>query len=450
MDHPNESSVVAYSPGILQLRRTPYSSRLQFAHEQPAHAGAALAGAALAGAARAGAANIRTGYGLKTVANPTELYRSETPLLSPRCRPNAHDFGGNTTNILGSSSPDRATIAPLFEYRKPVTPKSHWLEINAGDHLELDDEDGQDLDAVPYEHVRMLGLGGHASVEMVRDTNTGSVYARKSFRNVYARNREDAKRELMNEVHIMRRLASHRHIARVHATYMKCRELAIILDPVADGGDLANFLLSYRDRGFQLLNDGTKYENLSQNEILCKAFGCLASALAFIHEQTIRHKDIKPQNILIHRGEVMYTDFGLSYDFGDVGRSTTTGKPQGFTRKYCAPEVAKGDSRNSKSDVFSLGCVYIDICLALANDASYDQMYGGPFCEIVQSYAHGLPLPCAMFSHSDGGLFGDVIKTMVSIDSASRPSASTIAYMISECASSSFFCSTCNEKYQST
>ena len=434
---------MAYSPGALLLNDIPYYSRSQFAHGKAAHAGAAHAGAA-----SAHFASVRTGYDLKTAANPTERYQSEASRLSPTCRPNAYNLGENKTSIPGSFSPDRATMAPLVEYRKLVTPKSHWLEINAGDHMELGDEDSQNLGAVPYEHVRMLGFGGHASVEIVRDINTGSVYARKSFRNVYSRNMEDAKREFMNEVHIMRRLASHRHIARVHATYMGWRELSIILDPVADGGDLANFLINYRDRGFQLLNDGTKYENSSQNEILCRAFGCLASTLAFIHEQTIRHKDIKPQNILIHRGEVMYTDFGLSYDFGDVGRSTTTGKPQGFTRKYCAPEVAKGDSRNSKSDVFSLGCVFIDICLALANDASYDRKYDGLFYEVVQACPQGLLLPCAMFGSSDGDSLCDIIKTMMSSTSASRPSASTVAYMISECASDSFFCSACKGKYQ--
>jgi serine/threonine protein kinase len=46
-----------------------------------------------------------------------------------------------------------------------------------------------------------------------------------------------------------------------------------------------------------------------------------------MHEQTIRHKDIKPQNILIHRGSAIYTDFGISLDFAQQD-STTTGHPQ--------------------------------------------------------------------------------------------------------------------------
>jgi serine/threonine protein kinase len=174
----------------------------------------------------------------------------------------------------------------------------------------------------------------------------------------------------------------------------------------------------------------------------------LASALAFIHKQTIRHKDIKPQNILIHRGEAMYTDFGLSYDFGDTGRSTTTGVPQGLTRRYCAPEVAEWGNRNSKSDVFSLGCVFIEICLALANDASYDQMYERDFHEVARSSKHGLSLPCGMFGSSDGELLDHIVMEMTRGDSTLRPSAHAITYMILECAAGHYFCSKCDEKFR--
>ncbi|KAH7077522.1 kinase-like domain-containing protein [Paraphoma chrysanthemicola] len=136
----------------------------------------------------------------------------------------------------------------------------------------------------------MLEHGGTASVEMVRDGNTGSVYARKIVRNVYTRNMTEARRQLQNEVLIMRRLAAHHHIVKVHATYIAKRELAIILHPVADGGDLASFLQDCRDGLF----DGSEDLKLRKSRVLHQAFGCLAAGLAFIHKQTIRHKDIKP------------------------------------------------------------------------------------------------------------------------------------------------------------
>lgn len=305
---------------------------------------------------------------------------------------------------------------------------------NQPEHIEKDD---QCSNALQYQHVRMLGHGGSASVEMVRDLDTGSVYARKITR-VYSRNVQEAKRKFLNEVEIMRRLAAHHHVVQVHATYIERRELTIILDPVADGGDLAGFLQNYRDQGFSWHKGYTNDENLVQNNILRKAPYCLASALAFIHKQTIRHKDIKPQNILIHRGHVMYTDFGSSYDFGDAGRSTTTGYPQGMTRRYCAPEVIECGSRNSKSDVFSLGCVFVEIYLALANDAEHDQMYEGPYHEVVQSDPDGLLLPdiyapphyCAQRRLRISTLFRATIPKMMLRDPNSRFSACAIANLI--------------------
>ena len=339
----------------------------------------------------------------------------------------------------------------MHQARNTAGGVSTFVQISPADAPSRQPEDeNHDDHLLLYEHVRMLGHGGSASVEMVRHSKTGSIFARKVITNVYSRNMEDAKRRLLNEVHIMRRLSSHRHIAKVHATYIKGRELAIILEPVADGGDLANFLRNYRDQR------DSKFENLSnaerkrQRHIMWNAFGCLASALAFIHQHTIRHKDIKPQNILIHQGRILYTDFGLSYDYSDIGRSTTTGNPQGFTRKYCAPEVVKGESRNSKADIFSLGCVFVEIALALAKDDSYDQYYGRPFHELVKSYPRGLPLPLPKHSSNNMYLLRDIIGKMLSRDSASRPSASTTSYMFTEGATPEFSCPECKEVFHFT
>ncbi|KAI4700371.1 hypothetical protein J4E89_011013 [Alternaria sp. Ai002NY15] len=302
--------------------------------------------------------------------------------------------------------------------------------LQTGDSLEPHQDNDRWKDELQYQHVRMLGHGGSASVELVVDVSTNSFFARKIIRNVYSRNIEEAKRKLLNEIRIMRRLESHDHIVGVHSTRIEGRELTMILDPAADGGDLADYLQNYRDQGFHLLGGDVSKENKRQNRVLSRAFGCLASALDFIHHQTVRHKDIKPQNILIHKGKVMYTDFGLSYDFGDIGRSTTTGNPQGITRRYCAPEVAEWGRRNTKSDIFSLGCVFIEIVLALANDASYDQTYERNFQEVVRSFPGGLPLPSAEFGDGLVWEITDAINEMMRADSTSRPSASRVTHMI--------------------
>jgi serine/threonine protein kinase len=276
-----------------------------------------------------------------------------------------------------------------------------------------------------YTFIKMLGHGGSASVEMVRHNDTGSVYARKVIRNVYARNLKQAEEQHRREVRIMGRLAAHNRIVRVHSTYIDKRELVILMEPAANGGDLAAFLQDFRDR--DLIN---VWPGSNEEDILYRSFGCLASGLAFMHRQTIRHKDIKPQNVLIHNGIAMYTDFGLSYDFGAAGQSTTTGIVQGLTRRYCAPEVAGNGRRNTKSDVFSLGCVYLEVYAVLQNHRSRElglslseELLDGPFFEKLSTLPdHGLPSP-SLKMESPGMR---ITRKMIELDSSARPTASDV------------------------
>jgi serine/threonine protein kinase len=94
-------------------------------------------------------------------------------------------------------------------------------------------------------------------------------------------------------------------------------------------------------------------------------YGCLAAALDYLHTSKIRHRDIKPQNILVKGVTVYLTDFGISLDWEGLSRSTTT-EDSAKTVLYCAPEVAGYKPRNTASDVWSLGCVFLEIATVLA------------------------------------------------------------------------------------
>jgi len=94
-------------------------------------------------------------------------------------------------------------------------------------------------------------------------------------------------------------------------------------------------------------------------------FGCICSAVRYLHQQNCRHKDIKPANILVKDDQVYITDFGLALDWTELQAETTAGIPTMYTHAYAAPEVADGARRNTKSDIWSLGCVFLDILLSL-------------------------------------------------------------------------------------
>jgi serine/threonine protein kinase len=88
----------------------------------------------------------------------------------------------------------------------------------------------------------------------------------------------------------------------------------------------------------------------------------IARALGFAHEQGLVHRDVKPQNVLLHDGaEAKVTDFGIARSL-DVkgGGLTQTGTVMG-TSDYIAPEQARGSRVDAQSDVYSLGAVLYEL-----------------------------------------------------------------------------------------
>jgi serine/threonine protein kinase len=60
-------------------------------------------------------------------------------------------------------------------------------------------------------------------------------------------------------------------------------------------------------------------------------------------------------------GRVYLCDFGISRDLSKAEHSTTNDEVLKVTPRYCAPEVFGREPRNKRSDVWSLGCVFLEI-----------------------------------------------------------------------------------------
>ena len=96
----------------------------------------------------------------------------------------------------------------------------------------------------------------------------------------------------------------------------------------------------------------------------------VAAALGYAHAQRVVHRDVKPENILLHEGEAMVTDFGiaLAITSEDGKRLTETGLVIG-TPEYMSPEQAMSDRQlDARSDVYSLACVLYEM---LAGEPPY-------------------------------------------------------------------------------
>lgn len=92
----------------------------------------------------------------------------------------------------------------------------------------------------------------------------------------------------------------------------------------------------------------------------------VCDAMQYVHSEQIIHRDLKPSNIILlntTEADLKVVDFGLARLLPTDGRQftlTQTGALLG-TVCYMSPEQCKGQRADSRSDIYSLGCILYEL-----------------------------------------------------------------------------------------
>jgi mitogen-activated protein kinase kinase kinase len=315
------------------------------------------------------------GYRDSITSSVLEPLDEESPLDSDR--KSYVSFGGNSDTIA-VSDPDGSTTTMMQSYyddgHSSIANSSLSGEGNDSlnkrlsqlvhDDSEESDEELQEYlesdswDNIKYMKGALIGQGSFGSVYLALHAVSGELMAVKQVEMPSNTGTAlDAKKNSMldalkHEIGLLREL-KHPNIVQYLGSNSDEVHLNIFLEYVA-GGSVATMLVNYGPLGESLIANFVRQ---------------ILTGLAYLHSQDIIHRDIKGANILVdNKGSVKISDFGISKRVEASSLLTGGSSKKAGNRVslqgsvfWMAPEVVKQTAYTRKADIWSLGCLIIEM-----------------------------------------------------------------------------------------
>ena len=218
-----------------------------------------------------------------------------------------------------------------------------------------------------YEILEVIGEGGMAIVYRALDHRLNRDVAVKIMRDEMAAD-EEFRRRFCTESHAVAML-SHPNIVAVYDVSHNDNVEYIVMELV-DGITLKQYIERKGVVAWKEVVHFTKQ---------------ISKALAHAHERGIIHRDIKPQNIMLLRdGTIKVGDFGIAALENEVYENN--GEAIGSIH-YIAPEQARGECPDARSDIYSLGVMMYEMLTGVL------PFTGNTLGEIAVQHMNAKPVP---------------------------------------------------------
>jgi len=194
----------------------------------------------------------------------------------------------------------------------------------------------------------VVGRGGMAEVYRARDIRLDRIVAIKTLRTDLARDQifqARFRREAQSAASL-----NHPSIVAVYDTG----------EDMTSGVPVPYIVMEYVDGRTvrDLLQEGHRLLPERSLEII----DGVLRALDYSHQAGIVHRDIKPGNVMVTRnGDIKVMDFGIARAMSDAQATMTQTAQVIGTAQYLSPEQARGERVDSRSDLYSTGCLLYEL-----------------------------------------------------------------------------------------
>lgn len=241
-----------------------------------------------------------------------------------------------------------------------------------------------------FEIMSKIGEGRFGKIYLAKEIRTQFLVAIKCLAKdaILA---HDLKHQVQREVEIQS-FCRHKNITRLYAYFWDDQRIFLVLE-YANGGDLYGLMK----------RSGS---HLPEPTVARLAYG-IALGLSYLHEQGFIHRDIKPDNILLHNGRVKICDFTWVVSCsGDQRRQTLCG-----TLDYLSPEVVSSAPYDASIDDWCLGVVLYEL---LCGHPPFDGQPPAQTCLSIRQGSYE-PLPPSVSTEAS-----DCITRLLSVDANKR------------------------------